>query len=97
MSSATTISAPRVNAPHPFLAQVVDAASRGFTGAIDVRAVDSAGRGLQQYAYRALLDRTRSEAGRFTVCGHLVDPQMASRSRLLSSTVPVVRTEGVPA
>lgn len=43
--SVTTMS--RVDATHPVLAQVVDAASRGFTGALEVTTTDSMGRELQ--------------------------------------------------
>lgn len=43
--SVTTMS--RVDAAHPVLAQVVDAASRGFTGALEVTTTDSMGRELQ--------------------------------------------------
>ena len=44
MSVTTT---PRVDATHPVLSQLVDAASKGFTGSLEVTASDSAGRDLQ--------------------------------------------------
>lgn len=43
--SVTTMS--RVDATHPVLAQLVDAASKGFTGALEVTTTDSLGRDLQ--------------------------------------------------
>lgn len=43
--SVTTMS--RVDATHPVLAQLVDAASKGFTGALEVTTTDSMGRELQ--------------------------------------------------
>ena len=43
--TVTTIS--RVDATHPVLAQIVDAASKGFTGALEVTTTDSMGRELQ--------------------------------------------------
>lgn len=41
----------RVDATHPVLAQIVDAASRGFTGSVDIAATDSVGRDLQVSVY----------------------------------------------
>ena len=42
-----TTSAPRVDATHPVLAQLVDAASKAFTGSLEVTTTDSARRDLQ--------------------------------------------------
>lgn len=45
-------------------------------------------RGLQQRTYEALLDRRRSDVGRFTLCGRTIDPELNELGTLVAASVP---------
>lgn len=53
--------------------------------------------GLQRRTYEALLDRKRSDAGQFTLCGLVIDPDLHELGTVMASTVPVQRSTSSPA
>ena len=44
--------------------------------------------GLQQRTYETLLDRRRSDAGQFFMCGRVIDPDLNELGTVVLSTVP---------
>lgn len=49
-------------------------------------------RGLQRRTFETLLDRRRSDAGQFYMCGRVIDPDQFELGMVLASTVPVDTT-----
>ncbi len=45
-------------------------------------------RGLQRRTFEALLDKRRSDAGQFYMCGRVIDPDLNELGVLMSATVP---------
>lgn len=46
-------------------------------------------RGLQRRTFETLLDKKRSDAGQFYMCGRVIDPDLNELGTLVASTVPV--------
>lgn len=44
--------------------------------------------GLQQRTFEALLDKKRSDAGKFSMCGKPIDPELNEIGTLISASVP---------
>lgn len=53
--------------------------------------------GMQRRTYEALLDRKRSDAGQFTLCGLVIDPDLHELGTVMASTVPVQPSTSNPA
>lgn len=45
-------------------------------------------RGLQRRTFETLLDKKRSDAGQFYMCGRVIDPEMNELGTVVASTVP---------
>ena len=48
--------------------------------------------GLQRRTYETLLDKKRSDAGQFTMCGRVINPDLHELGTVVASSVPAIRT-----